>query len=156
MIVITSIIRSFYNLAVGNLWFPEQFCGKILQMEDGLKFKIFRHMRLRKKTSPDAAAIFIVRFKFKKFSHRTNMKASRIPIPLIAGFPGFRDKVWMIDPDTDYWQGVYQWENVQAIEKYKKSFVLAIMNKRALKNSISYKTIPGISIEDYLLSVAVD
>ena len=156
MVVILSLLKSIYNLIIGNLWFPAHFCGKTIKMEDGLKFKIFRHMRLRKKTGPDTIVIFIVRFKFKKYSHETNIKVSRIPIPLIGGFPGFRDKVWMIDRETGFWQGVYQWDDVQSIEKYKKSVVLAMMNKRAVKDSLSYKTIPGICIEDYLLSIAVD
>jgi hypothetical protein len=75
---------------------------------------------------------------------------SRIPILLIAGFPGFRDKFWMIDWKTDYWQGIYQWKNLEAIENYKKSFVLGMMNKRAVDDSISYNIIKDRNIDDYL------
>jgi hypothetical protein len=78
---------------------------------------------------------------------------SWIPILLIAGFPGFRDKLWMIDWKTDYWQGIYYWESVDAIEKYKKSFVLGIMNKRADDHSISYEIIKNRNINDYLQSI---
>ena len=55
----------------------------------------------------------------------------------------------MIDWKTDYWQGIYQWKNIGAIEKYKKSFVLGIMNKRAIHDTISYTVIPDKSIDDY-------
>ena len=56
----------------------------------------------------------------------------------------------MIDWDTGYWQGIYQWENVEAIEKYKKSFVLGVMNKRAVKDSIFNEVISGQSIDEFL------
>jgi hypothetical protein len=121
-------------------------------MDDGKEFKIFRHMHLKSNRQSENGVIFIVRFKFKKFSHNANIRLSRIPIPLIAGFPGFRHKFWMIDWKTDYWQGIYQWKNVEAIEEYKKSFVLGIMNKRAIDQSISYDIIRDKNIDDFLQS----
>ena len=59
----------------------------------------------------------------------------------------------MIDWKTDYWQGLYQWEDVNAIEKYKKSFVLGIMNKRSIDQTISYHVIPNQNIDEYLQTI---
>jgi hypothetical protein len=109
-------------------------------------------MHLKSSNQSENGSIFIVRFKFKKFSHNTNIRLSRIPILLIAGFPGFRDKLWMIDWKSGYWQGMYCWEIVEAIEKYKKSFVLGMMNKRAIDQSISYEIIKDKNIDDYIQS----
>ena len=50
------------------------------------------------------------------------------------------------------WQGIYQWKNVYVIEKYKKSFVLGMMNKRAVAQSISYDIIKDRNIDDYIQS----
>lgn len=136
-----------------DLQFPQKYINSNVQMEDGLEFKIFRHMSLKAKNHPATGSIFIVRFKFERFSHKTNKRMSKIPLLLIAGFPGFRDKLWMIDWKTDYWQGLYQWEDVNAIEKYKKSFVLGIMNKRAIDQTISYHVIPDQNIDEYLQTI---
>ena len=149
---LSSIIKSIYNLLTATLRFPSNYNNKIVSMDDGAEFKIFRHMHLKSSGQSETRAILIVRFKFKKFSHNANIRLSRIPIPLIAGFPGFRDKLWMIDWRSGYWQGVYQWENVEALEKYKKSFVLGMMNKRAIDHSISYEIIKKRNIDDYLQS----
>ena len=119
-------------------------------MEDGLIFKIFRHMNLKVGSRSSSESIFIVRFKFKKFSHRVNKRLSKIPILLIAGFPGFRDKLWMIDRESGYWQGIYQWKNVQSIENYKNSFVLRLMNRRAIANTIKYTIVTETNIIDYI------
>ncbi|MFX0138584.1 MAG: hypothetical protein ACFFDN_33380, partial [Candidatus Hodarchaeota archaeon] len=119
MTILLSTIKSIINLITLKLKFPKKYYDKNIRMEDGLEFKIFRHMSLRPKHQTSNGSILIVRFKFKKLSHKSNIRMSRIPILLIAGFPGFRDKLWMIDWKTDYWQGIYQWEDVEAIEKYK-------------------------------------
>ena len=152
MTALSSIIRAIFYLIISKLQFPPNYNNKIVRADDGKEFKIFRHMHLKSSSQPEAGSIFIVRFRFKKFSHNTNIRLSRIPILLIAGFPGFRDKLWMIDWKTGYWQGLYQWENVEAIENYKKSFVLGIMNKRAIDHTISYEIIKEKNIDDYLQS----
>ena len=156
MTVLFSLIRTIFYIVSFKLRFPKKYYNKNVLMEDGIKFKIFRHMKLKQNKNTAVGSIFIVRFKFKKYGHAKNIKLSRIPIPLIAGFPGFRDKLWMIDWETGYWQGLYQWESVEAIEKYKKSFVLRIMNKRSNKDTLSYKTISDLNIEDYLKKVVVN
>ena len=152
MTALSSIIRAIYYLIISKLQFPSTYTNKIVRTDDGKEFKIFRHMHLKSSNRSENGSIFIVRFKFKKFSHNSNIRLSRIPILLIAGFPGFRDKLWMIDWKTDYWQGLYQWENVETIEEYKKSFVLGMMNKRAIDKSISYEIIKDKKIDDYLQS----
>lgn len=152
MTALSSIIRAIYYLIISKLQFPSTYTNKIVHTDDGKEFKIFRHMHLKSSNQSVTGSIFIVRFKFNKFSHNANIRLSKIPILLIAGFPGFRDKLWMIDWKTNYWQGMYQWANLEAIEKYKKSFVLGMMNKRAINDSISYEIIKDKNIDDYLKS----
>ena len=69
---------------------------------------------------------------------------------MIAGFSGFRTKIWMVNEATGYWQGLYQWESEETVEEYKKSFVLGIMNKRAENDSISYTTIRNARLSEYV------
>lgn len=150
MIVLISIIRAMCYLFLLRLSFPKTYIKQEIKMEDGLKFKIYRHMNLKVKNESTNKSIFIVRFKFKKFSHKANIRLSRIPIMLIAGFPGFRDKLWMIDYESGFWQGLYQWETEEAIKKYQKSFVLGLMNKRSDENTLEYKIILKKDIREYL------
>ena len=150
MTALTSIFRSIFNILFLRLNFPKTYIGNEIKMEDGLKFKIFRHMNLRVKNEFPNKSIFIVRFKFNKFGHKANIRLSRIPILLIAGFPGFLDKLWMIDYETGYWQGLYQWETEDTIKKYQKSFVLGLMNKRSNDSTLEYKIILKKDIREYL------
>ena len=129
--------------------FPKHFYGKTIQMDDGKRFVVFRHAH-RKSKPQDSAAVMVVRFRFAKHSQKTNRRLSLIPIPLIIGFPGFCDKVWMANEEDGYWQGVYQWESEAAIESYKRSFVLGVMNRRAAKDTVTVTTIPNTTVHDYL------
>ena len=128
--------------------FPKTFKGQTIQMDDGKRFTIFRHAH--RKNQCANPAVLVVRFRFEKYSEKTNRRLSKIPIPLIVGFPGFCDKVWMSCEDG-YWQGVYQWESPAAVDSYKRSFVLSIMNRRAAKNTVTMTTIPGKTVHDYIL-----
>ena len=92
----------------------------------------------------------MIRFRFKSFPQGLNRLLSLIPVPLIGGFPGFRQKIWMVDEDTGDWQGLYEWESAEAVESYRRSFVLGVMNRRAVPSSISSTTIPRTRLADYL------
>lgn len=150
MSVINSLIRYIYLCLTSKILYPINFLGKQITMEDKMTFKIFRHLSVKRENYNNIGSIFIVRFKFSKLNHKANILTSLLPIPLIVGHPGFNDKLWMIDWETGYWQGVYQWDSVENIENYKKSFILKVMNKRSLKDSITYNIIPSTSINDFL------
>ncbi len=55
---------------------------------------------------------------------------------MIAGFPGFVAKIYAVNPEDGYWQGMYQWKSIKHLEEYKKSFVFRMMNKRAIHETI--------------------
>lgn len=146
------LLNATKDLVIGHLHFSQEYSGKGILMDDGQSFRIFRHVRLEAAEScaESRKAVFIVRFKFAHFSQRTNRFASCIPIPLIVGFPGFREKIWSVNDETGYWQGMYQFESLQAIEAYRNSFVLGVMNNRAIPDSLSYKILPETSLVKYI------
>ena len=118
-------------------------------MEDGRRFRVFRHLSLRS-SSGVTPALLVVRFRFERFSQGLNRLLSLVPVPLIGGFPGFHDKLWMVDEETGDWQGVYEWESAEAVEAYRGSFVLGVMNRRADPDAISYTMIPRTRLAEYL------
>lgn len=148
--ILTDIIKSTLNFLSAKLTFPDSYNGKIVKMDDGKTFKVFRYMKLKHSKDSSNKSVYVVRFKFSKFSHNKNIKLSRIPMFLIAGFPGFRKKIWMIDYKEDYWQGAYEWDNAEAINKYRRSTVLGIMNKRAIAESVTETIVENTTLSDYL------
>jgi len=45
---------------------------------------------------------------------------------------------------------MYQWKSKQALEEYKKSFVYRVMNKRAMKSTISSIEFDNQQLNDYI------
>jgi hypothetical protein len=140
------------RILTGRLRFENRYVGRVFVMQDGQRFRAFRHMSQRagKAGAQVSPAILVVRFKFAKFSQGLNRVLSLIPVPLIGGYPGFRDKLWMVDEDSGDWQGVYEWESTAAVKAYQCSFALRVMNRRAVPESISYAVIERTLLADYL------
>jgi len=143
------LLCSVIYLVLGRLRFRRRLVGRGIVMDDGRRFRVFRHLSLR--TDNDGTpAVLVVRFKFKRFSQGLNRLLSLVPVPLIGGFPGFRHKLWLVDEDSGDWQGLYEWESAEAVELYRRSFVLGVMNRRADPESISFTMVPQTRLADYL------
>jgi hypothetical protein len=141
---------SLVKLLFRRLRTSSLYVGKTIQMENGDKYEIYRHIKSNHKITGDQELIFIVSFKFARFSHKINKKLSIIPMLLITGFPGFRAKMYAVNKKTGYWRGMYQWESNKALEEYKKSFVLSMMNKRALSDTVKYDELHKHILNDYI------
>lgn len=131
------LIISLLKLLTRKLRLPNKYSGCSIKMEDGQGFTIFRHITKYPVRNVEQATTFIVRFKFARLSHNANRIASIIPMLLITGFPGFQIKMYAVNKENGYWQGMYQWKTQKHLEDYLKSFVYKMMNKRAIKNTIS-------------------
>lgn len=145
---LTSLLVSIFQLIIGRLRFSNLYMDQIIVMDDDSNFEIFRHITKKKVTFNSKYTVFIVSFKFSHLSHKANKLTSIIPMLLIAGFPGFVKKIYAVNHKNGYWQGMYQWESLEYLEEYKKSFVFKVMNKRAIP-----KTIQSIQFENKSLDI---
>ena len=137
---------------VGRLALERRYVGTELVMEDGRHFRVFRHLAASGAgaEAEGSCAVFVVRFRFARLPDRLNRWLSLIPVPLIGGYPGFRHKLWMADQQSGFWQGVYEWESADAVEAYRRSFVLRLMNRRAEPESIFCTVMGGMSLADFV------
>ncbi|MBU8932497.1 MAG: YdhR family protein [candidate division Zixibacteria bacterium] len=106
--------------------------------------------RTEREHSHVGPVVLVVRFHFARFSQTANRRLSLIPILLIAGFPGFHEKIWMINEENGEWLGLYEWETERVAKDYEKSFVLRLMTRRAEEGSVSLRIIRGASVSGYL------
>jgi len=128
---------ALFRLLTGRLKLSKEYLGEEVKSDDGKVFSIFRHIKAVAENAGTDATVFVVRFKFAHLSHKVNKLASIIPMLLIAGFPGFIRKMYAVDHESGYWQGMYEWESKEHLEEYKQSLVFRTMNKRAIKGSIT-------------------
>lgn len=136
------------RLLTGGIRLSDENLGKIVNNDAGGKFRIFRNIKSKKQDIFPDACVFIVSFKFARLSHNTNKVVSLIPMLLIAGFPGFIQKMYAVNDENGYWMGLYKWKSKKHLEAYKKSFVFRMMNKRALPNSLNMTESDKLNIID--------
>jgi len=148
---LTCLAISIFRLLIGKLRLSNQFIGKIVEMNKNSNYEIFRHITNKQVDSDSKSTVFIVSFKFSNLSHKANKLTSIIPMLLITGFPGFVKKIYAVNHKNGYWQGMYQWESIENLEEYKKSFVYKVMNKRATPESMNSVQYENKSLDSYIL-----
>ena len=146
---------SLFKILTGSLRIPKQYIGTSVKMNDGQQFTIFKHITTYPLEESKTSTVFIVRFKFARLSHKSNKIASIIPMLLITGFPGFDTKMYAVNFENGYWQGMYQWKSKDHLEDYKKSFVFKMMNKRAISESLSSIDLKDLKLIDYIEQIKI-
>lgn len=144
------LINSIIRLAAGKLIISRRYHNIELKTTEGKVFRIFRYIRLKTSEKNNRGSVFLVSFKFASLSFRANKLTSIIPMLIIAGTPGFITKIYAVCPDDGYWLGMYQWDSIEHLEKYKTSFVFRMMKKRAITDSLSTIEIADKSLMEYL------
>ncbi|MFC2014624.1 hypothetical protein ACFLUP_01380 [Chloroflexota bacterium] len=139
-----SLLKTLSYVITGRLHFSQDRIGELVTMDDGQEYTVFRQVVVDPKQNPvkKPGAILRVLFNFAHGSPKQNKLLSLIPIPFIAGLPGFRSKTWALHKNNGGFQGIYEWDMVQDAEIYKKSFAIKLMTKRAVHESVTFQISP--------------
>ncbi len=148
-----SLLNTIKNIIFRKIHFPKTKIGKILVMEDGQEFTIFREVEIDQNGELIDCVVFKVRFLVENMKPQDNIRFSWIPILFFVGLPGFQAKVWTLNYQNGYFQGIYQWKNYEYAKKYSQSFAYQFMAGRSKEGSVSFEIIPHITLEDYLLTL---
>lgn len=137
-----SLMKSLNYLITGRLHFPRQRVGQTIDL-DGESWVIFREAALDPRVGDPVVpeAIFRPRFHVAHMSVRQNIFFSLLPMWLIFGLPGFRSKLWMVNPQTGDFSGLYEWNTIRDAENYQRSPAGRFMTDRSLPGSVSFKVI---------------
>jgi len=133
------LMRAIWLWLCGRVHFPINHVGQVKQEEE--EFVVFRQAIVGPlKVQPQGpGAILKVQFSFKSFSMKWNKILSLIPIPFIIAQRGFRSKTWLYGKETGAFQGLYEWDTVEAARNYSSSFPMQLMKKRAVPESLVFE-----------------
>jgi hypothetical protein len=68
---------------------------------------------------------------------------------LFAGFDGYLVKLWMVDPQTADYAGLYSWSSAEEAETYGR-YITAMLRPLSSRGSVGYRVLPDVALEDYL------
>lgn len=132
-----SFLRFHQALLTGRVHFPRERIGRPVTLDDG-EWRVFREMVIDpSEGTPPAEAVFRPRFHVKSMSPTVNQWFSWLPIPFFAGLPGFRRKLWLVDPVSGDFSGYYEWQCPEDADAYAQSFAMRFMTRRSIPGSVS-------------------
>lgn len=70
---------------------------------------------------------------------------------LFAGFDGYRVKLWMVNPNTADYAGLYSWRSAEEAEVYAR-YIVGVLSPLSTSGSVGYQLFPDIALEHLLTS----
>ena len=70
---------------------------------------------------------------------------------LFAGFDGYRVRLWMVDPDTADYAGLYSWRSAEEAEVYAR-YIVGVLSPLSTTRSVGYQVLPDIALEHLVTS----
>ncbi len=138
---ILGFVRTILLFLTVRVHFLRKDVGTTITMEDGQTFRIFRHVRIRTADPKPPEGVFVVRFKPIHMTIHQNIWFSLLPMLIIIGFHGFREKYWCVNDETGLCQGIYAWQTVDDAVAYSKSAAMRFMTNRSDPRSVSARVI---------------
>jgi len=139
-----AFVAGLGRMLAGHVHFDRQRHGEVLVMENGERHRVFREVRVGPAgaAGPESTVKLTLRFKFARFSPAVNERLSLIPIPVIIGMPGFRQKTWTHCEETGYSQGIYLFASARQAEAYRVSPVIRVLRRRTVEGSFTWELDP--------------
>ena len=102
----------------------------------------------------DRSVVLVVRFRLRvlrsnTFLHWLFQRACILTTPFWSGFRGFRVKMWMVDPQTKNYLGIYDWAGVENAQTYIDALV-QVLRPLSTPGSVWYELYPDQEFEPFL------
>ncbi len=127
--------------------------GRSFQVDDGREYRIFRE------TVSDAAPaespnMLVIGFRLKLLGahaipHWLFQRCCLLTTPFWSGLPGFAVKLWMVDPSTKRYLGIYDWRGTTDARAYVDA-LLRVLRPLSTAESVWYRIEPERMLEPYL------
>ena len=152
-----SLPHAARDLAAGRTRCHRAYLGERLRMSDGRTYVPFRHTR----KSPAAwsfahpPVVLQPRFHLALLApHRRRLHAlfrvvCIITTPSFVGLPGFRSKLWMVDPETGDFAGLYEWDDAATARAYAEGLA-RVLRLLSSPGSVTYELVEADTVDDYL------
>jgi hypothetical protein len=130
--------------------------GRPLTMSDGQVYVPFRDTVATGPRRADVApAVLQPRFRLRGVGrpgsarHRLFWRVCILTTPFFVGLDGFRSKLWMYEPATGAYAGLYDWDDPASAAAYAKG-LCRVLRPLSVPGSVSYELIEDLDVDAYL------
>lgn len=138
MRVLCSLARSVGLAAAHEIRLSHEHHARNYQLADGHRYVVFRETVRR--LDDDPQCVIEVGFRLRLIGsaalpHRLFQRACILTTPFWSGFDGFATKLWMVDPDTRSYAGIYAWSRSPAAQGYM-DVLLPVLRAVSVRGSV--------------------
>lgn len=127
-----TMLKSISLLVTGKARFPKGKIGTTITREDGQQFIVFREVVMQSEADRPATPEGVFRVWFHtKTSPQGTVRLSYLTLFGFMGMPGFRSKLWLRNPDTGEFGGIYEWDTLEDADNYDKSYAMKFSKWRS-------------------------
>jgi len=152
-IEIRCAISTLGLIARGKLAQPKDLVDSHIEFADGSISRIYRETTMRDlETTPQVILGVRLRLRFigsSRLGHALFRFESLFNTLLFAAHRGFHSKLWLTDPATDYYRGIYEWEDEESAIEYAETLRI-VLAPWVETGSFAYRIMSGLSRPDFL------
>jgi len=147
-------VRVFRLLAGRRLHLRTARIGSRVSLPDGRVFVVFRESTCDGSTNgrPVTLAVWF-HLKFIPSGARVRRwlfeRLCILNTVLFAGFDGYLVKLWMVDPFTSDYAGLYSWASSEEAERYG-SYITAVLRPLSRPGTVGFRVLPESTLDEYL------
>jgi len=141
-------------LVSGRLHLRIRRVGTDVALPDGRHYTVFRHSTCDGEVGP-AQVTLAVWFHLRGVPAGAQVRRTLfehlcvLNTVLFAGFEGYRVKLWMVDPVTSDYAGLYSWASAPEAETYARC-ITAILGPLSRPGSVGFQILADTALNDYL------
>ncbi len=127
--------------------------GAWVALPDGRRFEVFRESSC----TTDAASPVLLAVWFRLRAIPPGARCRRwlferaciVNTLLFAGCEGFLVKLWMVDPATSDYAGLYSWRTAPEAARYGR-YITAILRPWCVRGSLGFEVFENLTLDGYL------
>ena len=132
---------------------PTDLVDSHIEFADESVSRIYRETTMRGlETAPHVMLAVRFRLRFigsSRLGHALFRFESLFNTLLFAAHLGFHSKLWITDPKTDYYRGIYEWEDEKSAIEYAETLRI-VLAPWVQRESFAYRIMNGVSRSDFL------
>lgn len=137
----------------GALCRPPQRLKNAYRVDDERVYLVFRETdSLAAPTQ--SPTVLVVGFQLRVLGtqplpHWVFQRCCLLTTPFWSGLPGFSVKLWMVDPVTKRYLGIYDWRGLANTQKYVEALA-RVLRPLSTPESVWYRILPECTLDHYL------
>jgi hypothetical protein len=149
-----SSVAHFFRLATsGALRLRRDRVGELYRVEHGGTYRVFRETVSDDGTG-EPSAVLVVGFRLRlvrsnPVMHWFFQRVCVLTTPFWSGFRGFRVKLWMVDPQSKDYLGIYDWSGAGNARTYADALV-RVLRPLSTPGSVWYDLHPDQGLGEFL------